>query len=659
MEKTIEKKYRKLSDIEHVLARPGMYVGSIKPHESDLFILGEDGKFKRTPSTYNPAFLKIFDEIISNSIDEHKRNLKLNRIDVTVDVKNSQITIRDNGGIPVQMHKEYGEWIPEMIFSNLKTGSNFDDTEDRLVAGTNGVGATLTNIFSKIFRITTCDGKKIYEQTFTENMHSRTTPVVKDSKKNHTEIFYQPDLARFGMKEIDEIHLALLKKRVIDAAACNPKLNVTFNGEDFQYKNFKDYCSMYVKEVFYEETDRWKIAVGLSEEGFQQVSFVNSVETKDGGTHVEYIANQISAWMREKIKKKYKFDLKPSELRNHLFLFVNSDIVNSSFSSQTKEKLITEPKEFGSGHEVSEKFMKSIFSSEIIKQLLDWIEKKQLAEERKQLRALNKFVDSTKIIKLIDAKSKGDREKCSLAIFEGDSASSAFRNFREPNTQGAFPLRGKFVNVMELANTKVIQNQEVKNLLASIGLKMGEEPGNLRYGKILFYTDADPDGDSIAGLLMNFFGKYWPELFVQGKICRVLTPLVVANKGSERLWFYTAKEFEEWEAKQKNVSSWNVEYKKGLAALEDEEYREIIRNPRTVVIERGDIFQETLNTWFAGDSHPRKLKILGISAEEFEDRETARIPKEEAKKAVEPEKKPIEEKKSPKTKSKNSTTQLF
>jgi DNA topoisomerase-2 len=367
---------------------------------------------------------------------------------------------------------------------------------------------------------------------------------------------------------------------------------------------------MYVNEVFYEESPRWKIGIGVSNDNFQQVSFVNSVETKDGGTHVEYIINQIAVWIRERIKKKHKFDVRPSEIRNHIFLFVNSDIVNSSFSSQTKEKLITEIKDFGSEHIISEKTLKNIFTSEIIKQLLDWIEQKQLADERKQLRALNKFVDTTKIIKLIDAKSK-DREKCTLAIFEGDSAKSAFRNYSDPNFQGAFPLRGKFINVMELPSAKVIQNQEVKNLLASIGLKMGEAPTNLRFGKILLYTDADPDGDSIAGLLMNFFGKYWPELFEQCKILRVLTPLVVAQKGKDKEWFYTAQEFQTWEASQKNLSQWKISYKKGLAALENEEYKEIIRNPKAVTIEKGDKFHETLSTWFSGDSVPRKHKILG------------------------------------------------
>jgi DNA topoisomerase-2 len=618
MSKTIESKYRKLTDVEHVLLRPGMYVGSTKAHESDYYLIGEENKFHLSKVSYNPGFLKIFDEIVSNSVDEHKRNSKLNQIKITIDRQNGRISIWDNGGIPVQKHKEYGEWIPELIFSNLKTGSNFDDSEDRTVAGTNGVGATLTNIFSKEFKISTCDGSKEYVQVFSENMHKRTDPKISTGKKGYTEVSYLPDFSRFsGLDGIDDVTYEMMRKRACDIAACNPRLKVTFNGENFLFKSFNEYCELYIDEVHYEESKHWKIAVGHSTAGFQSVSFVNSVETKDGGTHVEYIFYQVSNWLREKIRKKYKVDVKPSELRNHMFIFIEATVVNSSFSSQTKEKLITEYKDFGSEHVVSENLMKRIFTSEVVKSVLDWIEQKQLAEERKQLRSLNKNLDKAKIIKLIDAKSKDNRDKCTLSVFEGDSASSAFRQYRNPQYQGAFPLRGKFINVMEVPNTKIIQNNEVKNLLASIGLKLGEPPKDLRYGKIMIYTDQDHDGMSIAGLLMNFFAKFWPELFEQGRICKVETPLMVAKKDKQTHSFYTMEEYQKWESSQKNLNGWSIEYKKGLASLEDVEYEEIIRNPRYFKLEKGAGFKESFDTWFAGDSFPRKLKILGQSAEEY------------------------------------------
>lgn len=608
--KSIEEKYKKLSDIEHVLLRPGMYVGSTKSKEEEIYLLN-NSKFSKSKITYNPAFMKIFDEIISNSVDEHRRNNKLNEIKVIVDTENLTISVWDNGGIPVVKHSEYDEWVPEMIFSNLKAGSNFNDDEERLVAGTNGVGSTLTNIFSKKFRVRTADKKHAFQQIFSNNMRERSTAKVVKWKTNFTEIFFEPDLARFEMTTIDNDHVELMRKRCIDLAACNPQLKITFNDQEYKFPKFEDYCKLYNESVLYEECDRWKVGVFASEGSFEQVSFVNSVETKDGGTHVDHVVNQIVDWLREKVKKKHKFDLKPTELKNHFFVMVQSDIVNPAFSSQTKEKLITDQKEFGSKFEISEKVLKAIFSSEIIQRILDWVQQKALADERKQLRELNKNISKGKVLKLIDAKSK-DRSSCTLSIFEGDSAGSAFRKFRDPMRQGAFPLRGKFINVMELANTRVIQNQEVKDLLTAIGLKMGEEPKDLRYNQILIYSDADPDGDSIAGLLINFFGKYWPELFEQQKICRVMTPLVVVQKGNERIAFYSNKDFEDWMSKTKDIKKWDIGYKKGLAALSDEDYANIIKHPKAFAISGGDMLRPTLETWFSSDSGPRKEKILGI-----------------------------------------------
>ena len=614
----LEKKYKKLTDIEHVLHRPSMYIGSIRPHTGFQYLYdGEKISYENV--TYNPGFLKLFDEIISNSVDEHRRNKKLNEIRVTVNLDSTEIVVWDNGGIPVEKHPTHKEWIPEMVFSNLKAGSNFNDEEDRIVAGTNGVGSTLTNIFSKKFIISTCDKKQKFTQTFSNNMHKRSRPNVCVAKRGFTQISYVPDLERFGMSKIDKVTLKLIYKRCIDAVACNNKLSLTFkiiqNGETvtdkIKYNSFKDYISLYTDEFFYEESKEWKIAFSYSNEGYKNISFVNTVNTKDGGTHVEYITSQLINHLRKMIKKKHKVDARPSEIKNHLCVYIDATVINSLFSSQTKEKLITESRDFITSHEVSLKIAKKIFSSEIIESLLDWIDRKQLAAERAELRKLNKNLSSSKVLKLIDAKKKGDRSSCVLGIYEGLSALSAVRKFRDSQTIGAFPLKGKFLNVKELSNSKVIQNEEVKNLMASIGLKLGEEPKNLRYGKIYIYTDADPDGDSIAALLINFFNKYWPELFDDGIVYKVLTPLVVIKKGKSSMSFFNNEEFENWlNNKKVNHNTWNIEYKKGLAALEDIEYEEIIKNPRIVQIKNDKEAKDSLNAWFGKDSQPRKDKLL-------------------------------------------------
>ena len=411
------RKFQKLSDIDHVIKRPGMYIGSIKPHTSKKFLFN-DGQMTQEEITYNPGFLKIFDEIITNSVDENKREgSKLDTIKVTI--KDNRITIWDNGGIPVI--EQDGEWIPEMIFSNLKAGSNFDDTESRTGAGTNGVGSTLTNIYSSEFKISTCDGKNHFTQTFSGNMRERGEPKVKRNKSNHTEISYLPDYDKFGLDGLDESHFRLIHKRVVDVAGCNPNIKVYFNGEEILIKSFEDYVKYYKSEYFFEtnKDKTWSMAVAPSEEGFSQVSFVNTTDTYDGGTHVDYILNQILTQMREFFQKKHKVDVKPSELKNHMMIFINSTVVNPSFSSQTKEKLITEIKDFGFTYEVTEKLIKSILKSEIVNSILDWVNQKKQADESKLARELNKNLAKIKVEKLIDAKGK-DRWKCSIGIFEGD-----------------------------------------------------------------------------------------------------------------------------------------------------------------------------------------------------------------------------------------------
>ena len=614
--KGIEDKYQKLTEVEHVLLRPFMYIGSISPHTGDQYLFDGE-KVWNEEITYNPGFIKLFDEIISNSVDEHRRSSKLNEIKVTLNLDTSEISIWDNGGIPVEKHPVHKEWIPEMIFSNLKAGSNFDDTEQRTVAGTNGVGSTLTNIFSKKFSVSTCDGKNRFDQEFTDNMHKRSKATVSPAKRGFTEITYIPDLERFKMHGIDEKSFQIIFKRCLDVAACNNRLTVKFTkikdgvstNSTLKFKTFEEYIKLYTQEFFYEESKDWKIGFAKSENGFANVSFVNSVHTKDGGTHVEYIVNQLIAQLREMIKKKHKVEVKPSDIRNYMSIFIECTVINSSFSSQTKEKLITEPKDFATRHEVTDKIAKLVFKSEIVASVLDWIEKKALAQERAELRKLNSNLDKTKIPKLIDAQRKGDRGPCILGIYEGLSALSAVRKFRDTQTQGAFPLKGKFLNVSEMKSAEIIKNEEAVQLMASLGLKLGEEPKGLRYGRVYIYTDADPDGNSIAALLINFFNRFWPELFDQGRIYKVMTPLVVAKKGKDSINFYTNDEFDKWSAKNK-AHTWNIEYKKGLAALEDLEYEEIIKDPKVVQLKNDKEYKESLNAWFGADSAPRKERIL-------------------------------------------------
>jgi DNA topoisomerase-2 len=613
----IEDKYKVLTQIEHVLLRPQTYVGSNKMTIKDEWIISENSdRMEKKEISYIPSFIKIFDEVITNSVDESKReNSKLNTI--KVNIKKDEISVWDNGGIPVIKHNVYNQYIPEVIFGNLMSGSNYNDDEERILAGTNGLGAKLTNIFSKKFSIITCDGINIFKQTYSNNMRDRTKASIGKSKKNYTEITFKPDFDKFGLDYLDENHFNIIKKRVYDIAATNTKLKVYLNDVLINFKSFSDYIKLYTDDYLYESSkdSLWSVGISISNNGFQQISFVNSTETYDGGTHVNYILDQIITNLREFFLKKHKIDVKPSELKNHIFLFLNSTVINPAFSSQTKEKLITDIKDFGIYFEISNKLIQSILKSEIVGSVLDWIDKKKLAEENKLQRQLNKSLSKIKVEKLIDSKGK-DRGSHSIGLFEGDSAISAFRKYRNPQNMGAFALKGKFINVSEISNTKLIQNKEVVNLMAAIGLKLGQlaNISDLRYGKILFYVDADHDGNSIASLLINFFYKYWPELYDNNIIYKVETPIIVAipKQGKKnKIFFYTQKEYDNWAIKN-NVNKYELNYKKGLAALVDDEYKDIINNPKLTLICKDDLSSNTLDIWFGKNSELRKNELLKL-----------------------------------------------
>ena len=482
MKKDVNEIYKTLSDIDHTLLRPASFLGSVVSEKSNQYIL-EDGKFVLKEVLYNPGFHKLFDEIISNSVDESKRpNTKLNTIKVEIDKTNGIISVFDNGGIPVEIHKDTKMYVPQMIFGNLRSSSNYNDEEDRSWVGVNGLGSKISNIFSTSFRVETADSKKKFDMEWTNNMKKHSKEKITSTSKHFTRITYTPELSRFGMKEISDDDIRIMEKRVYEIAGCNPKLTIFFQGKKIMINSFKDYCNMYLDEsnpLIYIENKDWQVGVALSNSGnFQQVSYVNSVYTYDGGNHLNYILDQITPYLREKITKKYKTDILPGQIKNHIFLFVNSTIIRPSFSSQTKEKLISDVKNFGTSIELNEKFLAQIYKSEITNSITDWLDKKKMADDSKAEREANKIIAKVKVEKLVDCRWAGTlkKSKTSLSITEGDSAAAGFRKFRDPNTQALFPIRGKILNVRVSSKDKVRANDELKGIMAAMGLQFGKSP---------------------------------------------------------------------------------------------------------------------------------------------------------------------------------------
>lgn len=603
--KTIEEQFKKLDEIDHVRKRPGMYVGSIAMHDSLEWVYCTSTKsMVQKEISYNPGLVKIFSEILDNSIDEHKRNpARLDVVKVDIDVNTGMLSIYDNGGIPVVIHAEHEQYVPEMIFSELRAGSNFNDEDDQALIGTNGVGSCLTNILSTKFVVETCDGTKQFKQTFTNSMRERTEPVVKDATKNHTKISFIPDYEYFGTSLTEGNQLKLIK-RVIDSAGCNPGIKFYLNGERININSFKDYIELYTDTYEYEGNADWKIGIAQSKEGFSQVSFVNSVETYSGGTHVDYIMSQVTSELREFFKKKHKVDVKPSDIKQHIRVFISANINRPRFSSQTKENMISEVKDYKTKFDISDKFIKRLVKSPVIQAVLDWVEAKELAQQKAELRALNKTAtkqNPNRVPKFVDATETKDRSKCMLFLTEGDSAAKAIISAKtSANAKfiGSYPLRGKPLNVCDVTIKDLIGKENAKgekknsifeNLMIIMGLNLGvpvKDVSELRFGKLIIMSDQDLDGFHINGLMINMIYQFWPELFKLGVIYRFRTPLIrvfMDDKAKTIHNFYTEDEFKVWKASNLKAK-YKMRYYKGLGTNDSKDFQSYLQDMNTHLI---------------------------------------------------------------------------
>lgn len=628
MKEKIEDKYKSLTPEQHILLRPSMYIGSVVTEKCERYIFNKNiGKFESKEVNFNAGFLKLFDEIISNSVDESKRpNSKLNTIKVFVSKSDNSITVFDNGGIPVEMHKIEKKYVPELCFASPMSGSNFNDNENREVVGTHGIGSSAVAIMSSEFKIETADGKNKFSQVYTNNLSEKSKPKISKTSKHFTKITYIPDFKIFGMSCIDDDTLKLIESRVFEIAGTNQNLKIYFNDENISIKSFFEYCKMFIddeSELLYTETGdkKWSVGISPCQNGFQNISFVNSVNTFMGGSHVDFVLNQFVPKIKETIKKKYKSDISTGQIKNKVFLFLNATVSNPKFSSQTKERLTSEHTSFINPIKISDKFASQICKSELLNIITDWLDKKKIADESKAEREANKTIAKVKVDKLVDCRWAGTlkKSKTSLSITEGDSAAAGFRKFRDPNTQALFPIRGKILNVRISSKDKVRANEELKGIMAAMGLQFGKSPfiyrgnkvfqDNLRIHEIRIYSDQDSDGYQISGLLLNIFAYYWPELIKEHRVARVDTPILIAKQGRKSEKFYNKSDFDKW-CEKNDQSKWDIEYFKGLGALDDCEYKEIVQNPNIYYYELDDCALDELETWFGKDSDKRKEKLL-------------------------------------------------
>ncbi|ORY13026.1 DNA topoisomerase [Clohesyomyces aquaticus] len=593
-------KYQMLSHLEHIMVRPDTYIGSIERTTEKMWVYNSTNdamEFREVG--FVPGLYKIFDEILVNAADNKQNDKNMSEIRVTIDRESGEISVRNDGkGIPIEIHKEHGIYVPEMIFGHLLTSSNYDDGQQKITGGRNGYGAKLCNVFSTEFTLETVDTKqkKKYKQTWTDNMSKMGKAKITDLKKgdDYTKVTYRADFKKFGMTGMDDDFEALVKRRVYDMAGTLRGIKVYLNGDRLKVTSFAKYMEMYTKAISSEQGregaedkekpviitdkhDRWDIGFAVSDGSFNQVSFVNSIATTSGGTHVNYIADQIIEKLMAIVNKKNKggVKLKPGQIKNHIFLFVNANIVNPAFTSQTKEQLTTKASQFGSKCQVSDKFLKAIEKTEVIQNILHFAQQKadQLLKKtdgNKRSRMNN--------AKLTDANKAGTKDgwKCTLILTEGDSASLlalAGRAVVDPDLFGVFPLRGKLLNVRDASIDQISKNQEIQNIKKFLGLQHKKEytdTRGLRYGHLMIMTDQDHDGSHIKGLLINFLQCQFPSLLkLEGFLLEFITPIVKVWKGDTKRpkhlkSFFSMPEYEEWKELHRHEKGWEHKYFKGL-----------------------------------------------------------------------------------------------
>lgn len=604
--KTIEGIYQKKSQLEHILLRPDTYIGSVEPVTEIMWVYDKEKEsMTQKEIKYVPGLYKIFDEILVNAADNKQRDPKMDTIKIEINAENNIISVWNNGkGIPVVIHKEENMYVPTMIFGHLLTSSNYDDEEEKVTGGRNGYGAKLCNIFSHRFTVETAskEYKKCLKQTWSNNMGSASEPRIKDfSGEDFTKVIFSPDLSKFKMQSLDDDIIALMSRRAYDIAASTRGVKVFLNGTKIPVKNFKDYVDFYIKgreddvgnplKIVYENCGpRWEVAIALSDKGFQQMSFVNSIATTKGGRHVDHVTELIVKQLTETLKKKNKagVTIKPFQIKNHLWIFINCLINNPTFDSQTKENMTLQPKSFGSKCTLSEKFITSVTKIGIVEAVLTWAKFKADSQLQK-LGPKSKQRKLQGIPKLEDANDAGTNKslECTLILTEGDSAKTMAVSGLAAigrDKYGIFPLRGKILNVREATHKQILENAEINNLIKILGLQYKkkyetrEDLKTLRYGKMMIMTDQDQDGSHIKGLLINFIHHNWPSLLKLNFVEEFITPIVKATKGNQVLSFFSMPEFNKWKSETENFHTYKIKYYKGLGTSTAKEAKEYFEN---------------------------------------------------------------------------------
>lgn len=643
-----ETDYRIMSDLEHILERPNLYIGGTNtlPVDLQLYKPSENRMMNYDDVGINDALLKFIDEIISNSVDEHRRSTSLfgvRKIKVRVE-QNGEVCVEDDGGIRVKKHPTYKFYIPYMIFGILRSSGNYasknpEIKEMREGVGQNGLGAKLANVFSEWFRVETADGVKSFDCTWRNNMKEYNEPIIHKTSEHYTRVSFKVDFRYFDCNAFSTGLIRLVQKRCMDAAAGNPGLEIEFASEVgngqlnsvWKFNDFMDYAALYMTDYQRKNViDSYSIAnlrdriilVPTDDKNSvnMNVLFVNGAMCNEG-THLDKIKSQVNSYIQAILKSKDIDMMTNKDLEKNYNIFAYTTIINPVYDSQIKDKLSSKLDTYTLA--LSKEFLKKIDTSEVLTSVLDYYKLRYEAQKKKELRKLNQTIKQTQSKKLINCTGKNAALN-EMWLFEGNSAAAGFRMYRNPQTQAGYLLRGKIMNIIGLTKAEIVESVELREIIAALGLVFNNPEANLkncRFGKIIICSDADEDGNHIAGLFLVFFCTLFPELVRAGRVYRAMSPIIVATNHrnhKQDLLYYTIDDYEKAEKKglHKNL---DIIYCKGLGGLSDANYASMLQQQKLIKFNYDpSIDNEMLKIWFDKSTQERKNLLLadGLATEE-------------------------------------------
>jgi len=584
-----KKEIQVLSEREHILLRPTVYVGSVKPTDEKVPII-KNGKLYVEQRSISVGMYKLFDEVFSNSLDEAKRMKgKMKSIYIQVETENNCISVKDTGNgfyKGTDINKISGRSNIETAVSQLRAGSNFenDDVEESLV-GTNGMGVSLVNVLSKHFSIETVNEKSCYYQVWKN--YERTEPKIKEkgSSKTGTEVTFIPLGNVFGNSKWDKevlTSILILKYDLIkrDPILKNLKIDLSWDGEDINLSP-----EFLPKDSFKIDTEIGQVTIWEKYENSGSVSFVNSA---------------ICSGIHQKIVNDFINQKLDDTLGHHFYdclIVLNLAPKYVKFGDQNKTRFVTTREEienlllnkFGSK-------LQNFFKTELFERIQKKVDDRKNEGYVKKLRAEKRKVNLAHSHKYFPAqKSLAEN----LFIVEGLSAMGSILQKRNPKEDGVYALKGKIKNCRNIGDLS--ENKEILEMMHILGLDPTSKNSELvGYKKIVIATDPDPDGSHITSLLINLFYKWFPTIIKQKRLGSLKIPLVTTGEGKKKKYYWDLEEF-------KNTKTQGVtRYLKGLGSLSLEDWEWVMSNKVLLTIEDGPDSKEKLEMAFGDSAEIRK-----------------------------------------------------